>query len=295
MHKSRIAAYSVITFGLLKLSAQQPVWLNHYGNGSSLNDILRITTDGASSLYAATEFASYPLEIDGQTYTAIGDQDILIAKLDTAGHVIWVRTAGTDCFPSDREGASGVTFDINAQHLLIHGKLNCPQTIFGEHAVNGSGGENPDDGFIAVYDSSGTCLWAKAINGFDVQPTKTLADAVSDVFLFGTAVTMGASFQGPPTVNIPTGGVVAKYDLDGTLLSAERALTSGQIHDAVWYAPGEWVLSGTADPGAELYATSIGSTTVAGGGWLARCDSQAELIGCCRSTPAAPLPSDACR
>ncbi len=259
------------------LSAQQPIWLNHYGNGSPGNSQIRLIHDGAASLYGISTLAGQPLVIDGQAYDPLGYRDVLLIKLDTAGQVQWVRTAGGTCQPQDLELGSGITFDPQLQHVLIHGQMNCAQTIFGTHAVSGSGGSDPTDAFIAAYDSAGVCLWAKAVNGFDVVAGETLVDANSAVFLFGYAVTMGATFQGPPNLAVADGGFMAKYASDGTLLSAERIMTNGRIRDAVWYSPTEWILSGLAYTGATLNGPSIGINAPLGGGWLARCDTAGSL------------------
>ncbi len=275
----RITVMALVAFVLKvhDLSGQQPVWLNHYGNGSPGNSPLHLVHDGAASLYGTGTLAEQPILINGQAYEPLGSRDVLLIKLDTAGQVQWVRTAGGSCPPQDLEYATGITCDPQLQHVIIYGQMNCAQTIFGTHAVNGSGGSNATDAFIAAYDSAGVCLWAKAVNGFDVNARKTLVDDNSAVFLFGHATTMGATFQGPPNLPVADGGFMAKYASDGSLLSADRLLTNGEIHDAVWYSPTEWILSGLGYTGATLNGPSIGINAPLGGGWLARCDTAGSL------------------
>ena len=151
-------------------NAQQPVWIDHFGNGSTGNSPFVLAGDGANALYALGGFAGPPMVVGSDTIDQLGSRDILLVKLDTSGIVQWVRNAGGACLPSDNEYGTGVTIDPTLDRLLITGLLNCPISYFGDFPVYGSGTVDADDGFIAAYDSAGTCLWATSAEGFDVRP-----------------------------------------------------------------------------------------------------------------------------
>ncbi|MBL0341677.1 MAG: hypothetical protein IPP71_12490 [Bacteroidetes bacterium] len=90
-----------------------------------------------------------------------GNNDIFISKFDENGSPIWIRTiGGTSMAPNYLENGFG-DYDTLNHCLYISG------TFFGT-AYFGNGislnANNGEDAFIAKYDSSGSCQWAKKIS-----------------------------------------------------------------------------------------------------------------------------------
>lgn len=85
----------------------------------------------------------------GSTFlTSLGQEDCFIAKFDGLGNCIWAKNVGG----VKSDFGSGITLD-NDGNLFLCGTNNETAT-FDTFTI-------PPGGFIAKYDTSGTCLWAK--------------------------------------------------------------------------------------------------------------------------------------
>ena len=116
-------------------TAQQPVWLDHFGNGSTGNGSFILAGDETNALYALGLFAGPPMVVGSDTLDQLGTRDILLLKLDTSGSVVWARTAGGACVPEDNERRTSIAVDPSADRLLITGVQNCPLIYFGSCSV----------------------------------------------------------------------------------------------------------------------------------------------------------------
>ena len=273
----RIPVFTVSLATALGLSAQQPVWLEHYGNTGAGSRAFVLSGDEQNEVYAFGAFAGPPMVIGPYTIDQAGDRDVMLAKLDTAGNVLWVRTAGGDC-PNDSELRNSVAVDPSGDRVVVMGNHNCNVIWFGNISVAGSGTTEPRDAYIAAYDSAGTVLWAASAQGFDVRPGEVLLDEDHNTFWFGGAVTMSAVFNADVPVAVPAGGFVAKYSPSGDLLFAERWLTNGIISDADRYGTNAWVLCGSGRLGAEFNGVPLGLASAYRDGWLAAVDTGGSVI-----------------
>jgi hypothetical protein len=96
-----------------------------------------------------------------------------------------------------------------------------------------------------------------------------LIDDGSNILVFGSNMAT-VTFQGVGPVSVLPGGFLAKYDMDGDLLSAERILTNGLIYRASWVNSSEWVIGGSLSSGAELYGQPIVVESPTNDGFVAR-------------------------
>lgn len=256
--------------------AQTPVWWRHFGN-PRINRGMDLTVDYAGAIYGIGAAYSPSLDVNGIIATVRGDEDVLIAKWDSTGQIKWVKTAGGDYqFPNDADNGALIRFDPGSDHLIISGRYGSSPTYFDEHVLTGGTAlNNETDMFVAAYDTAGHCLWAKGALGYRVFGQELLIDAGSVIHVFGTAETAGVSFQEDPVVLLPTGGFIAHYAANGTLLSAERVLTNGAIGDAQWLED-DWVIGGTAQNGAQIFGTPI-PVSAASTDFVARTDTSGEV------------------
>lgn len=250
---------------------QTPVWWRHFGN-QGWSEGLDLAVDGAGCIYGIGKAEATTLNVDGTVANVLGDMDVLLTKWDSTGNVKWVKTAGGDYqWPHDYDAGDLIRFDPGSGHLLTSGRYGSDPAHFDKYVLIGGSGNNEADMFVAAYDTAGHCLWAKGALGFRVGAKELLFDAASVVHVFGTAEVAGASFQESPVVSVPTGGFLANYAANGTLLSAERILVNGGMGDAQWIG-NDWVIGGSARSGAQLYDTSIPTPTV-GTSFVARTDT----------------------
>jgi hypothetical protein len=186
-----------------------------------------MSTDGANYIYIAGEIegAGDVVSFEGSTTTLVtqGDNDIVVAKYDMSGNLIWAKSEGYWY----SEKALGCAND-NSGNVYICGYFS-DNTIFNGVGITGTGSR---DAFLAKYDANGNFQWVKVAQGpgreegLDVK-----CDAAGNVYMCGM-YTDGAVF-GTTTLSSPLtyyNNYLAKYAPDGTLLWVK---TSGSDYDEV--------------------------------------------------------------
>lgn len=255
----------------LATSAQNPLWVRHYGN-SNLNFGLKLAYDGQGGLYGVGTAAQQSLQLDDETLTIFGSTDALLVRWDTLGNVIWARNAGGQCFPGDNDGGRLVAFDALSDHVIMSGQFNCPNSTFGSHSLDGPG-SGSTAAFLATYDDAGECLWARSIDGSDASVNGLLVDQSSNIFVIGMAPTSGAVLHGSPDIALPPGGFIGKYDADGNLISAEQVVVAGDLIRGDWVDDERWALAGAIGPSGTIYGQSVTITSSVRDGFVAQSDT----------------------
>jgi hypothetical protein len=253
--------------------SQEPTWLYHYGNGVLYyTEGFNICPSENGGLYGVATIGAPSLTMDTEEVFINGSRDILLAKWDSTGHTIWARTAGGSCDQLEFEYGTRIAFDSLTGNVIIGGSYNCSVTNIGGHILTGSGDIEPSDMFIASYDPDGDCLWARGINSFRSGPLALLIDGNSDVFVIGE-INGETLVQGDPSIHLDGSGLIAKYSVNGSLLSAESVTTAADLRHAAWISDDEWILTGVAYPGATLYGTAIPVQSPITDGFVARTDT----------------------
>jgi hypothetical protein len=261
---------------LAQAIGQQPVWFADFGNAGWGNSFM-LSGDGQSGLYGFGAFRGYSFVFGTDTVEPHGQEDVVLLKLDTSGHVLWARGAGGSC-QYDNERRKSVAVAPSGERVVITGNHNCGVIWFDDISVDGSGTTDPHDAFIAAYDSAGTVLWAHSAEGFDVEPGEVLLDEEQNTFWFGGVITMPAVFNGDVPIVVQPGGYVAKYAATGELLYAERWLTNGIIIDADPVGTNAWAVCGSGRTGAALNDVPLGLGSTYRDGWLAVVDTAGAAV-----------------
>ena len=181
--------------------SSQTFWIQRAG-GATIDAGIAISTDTNGYSYS-TGYFSTSATFGNTTLTATGPTDIYITKLNHAGLFDWAVRAGgggpdrPTAIKADPQGNSYITGYFYAT------------ATFGTFTLTSEGLQ---DIFIAKYDSSGHCLWAKSCGGFGATVTRT--EDFPQAFL-------AAEASGLPAL------IHVKYDADGVApaltLSGARA------------------------------------------------------------------------
>jgi hypothetical protein len=201
------------------------VWAVKAG-GSDGDKIQSITLDGKGSIYVTGEFedTSYWGPI---MKIAEGGNNNFVARYDTSGNVLWVRSLGT-VSPSHTRGY-GVCTDANGNVYAVGGTLG--DTYLDGNFLFTSYGDY--DGIIISYDPSGNFRWAKHVGGTDSDKARGIvSDQAGYIYVTGY-YSNTAHFSGS---NISTQGhtdiFLAKYDTLGFLQWVKSAGDTG--YDRAW-------------------------------------------------------------
>jgi hypothetical protein len=102
-------------------------------------------------------YNSSTMTLGSITLTLAGYDDPFVAKYDTAGTILWAKTAGGN--QNDIGESIGVDADGST---LIAGYFASPSMSFGSTSITNIGTNNI---FVAKYDVAGNFLWAKSAGG----------------------------------------------------------------------------------------------------------------------------------
>ncbi len=224
------------------ICAQTPDLDWAFGFGGSSSDYpLAMDIDTSNDIYLTGYFRN-TVDFDPGTssanLTSNGNNDIFIAKYDTAGNYLWAIAIGG----SSNDRGYDVKTDEHSNVYVVgsfQGTVDFdPGTSSSSHTSNGS-----NDIFLAKYDSTGSYLWAIAIGGSGNDQ--------------GTSLTLDSN--GAPHI---TGLFENTVDFDPGTATANSASNGGQdIFMAKYNANGSHVWSngigGTGDDGG--YSLDISS------------------------------------
>ncbi|MDB6123035.1 MAG: hypothetical protein JWQ71_2028, partial [Pedosphaera sp.] len=187
------------------------------GNGYDAGN--GIAVDSAGNSYVTGFFYSTSANFGNITLTNNGQNNIFVAKYDSAGNVLWAKQAG------------GTSFDMGfaiaadaAGNSYITGNFFSPTAAFGGGITLTNTGEN--DVFVAKYDPSGNPLWARQVKGAsDDFGYGIVVDAAGNSYVNGTFQSAIATFA--TGITLTNGGYndifIAKYNSVGTALWAKKA------------------------------------------------------------------------
>jgi hypothetical protein len=144
-------------FFLAKVSPEGKfLWVRSLG-GSLVDRGYGVATDSAGNAYVTGHYQSTDAQANGQTLPNAGDYDIFIAKYDTSGTLIWIKTAGGKGY----DYGHGIVVDSKGD-IVVTGAI-AGEAKFGDVTVNAGSTTRPI--FCAKYDASGNLKWVKATGG----------------------------------------------------------------------------------------------------------------------------------
>ncbi|MCH8147677.1 MAG: SBBP repeat-containing protein [Planctomycetes bacterium] len=191
------------------------VWAQSAG-GTGIFDMGKgIAVDSAGNGYVTGRFEN-TATFGPFTVTSDGDGDIFLAKYDTDGNVIWVRSAGGTL----NDMGDGIGIDA-VGNIYVTGLIRSTAAMFDLFTLTG---DADYDLFLVKYDTNGTVLLAQSARIDPRFLTVTMAvDPAGNSYIAGNSE--GTATFGPFSVGSVGGGdiFVAKYDSAGGVLWAQSA------------------------------------------------------------------------
>jgi hypothetical protein len=207
------------------------LWAKSAG-GNGLDRASSIALDAAGNIYVIGSFNGTTTFGPGSVLSSVSNtDDIFVAKYDSTGTLLWVSWSGG----AGSDQGNGIALD-GSGNIYITGTFEGTSTFdlslngANQPAVISVGGP---DIFVAKFDPSGTALWAKRAGGTISDKAVGIAvDVLGNSFVAGyfeSAATFGAGE--PNQTTLKSAGLrdifIAKYDLNGSLLWANRAGEAG--------------------------------------------------------------------
>lgn len=191
----------------------QTFWVNH-GGGPTIDEGMDVSLDGAGNSYITGYFTT-ACTFGSTTLLSNGIDDVFIAKLDAAGLYQWaIKAGGTG---SER----GLSIKADATgNSYVTGYFYGTAT-FGSINITSAGSQ---DVFIAKYDNTGNCLWAKSAGGAGSDIGNGIAvDNNGNVVVTGEfAGTSSFGATSLTSMNGSTDVFTTKLDANGNFLWAKK-------------------------------------------------------------------------
>jgi hypothetical protein len=256
------------------------------GGGAANDSALAAVADTNGNTYVAGYFSG-TADFSGTNLVSNGGEDILVAKYNRAGNLLWIQPFGG----SGNDRATALALSPEGR-LAVAGSFE-GSVQFGGTNLSSAGGA---DAFLARLDTNGNVIWAVAGGGPYTDVAQGVAIDYSGRFLVTGYFQTNANFGGTAFSDSTASNkvFVARYDgSTGDLLWARKSDNTGPSR-------GRAVTSDSL--GNPTVAGSFGGTAAFGGftiassggldGFVARYDSNGGVnwlrrLGTVTSTPAA--------
>lgn len=176
-----------------------------------------VAIDAADRIYVTGSYNGNASFGDGVTLSSLGNDDIFLARYDTAGTCLWARRAGSSGSSDEARGVA-----VSADGAVFIAGFSGGNTI----GFDGISIPNPGNFrqlVIACYDSTGTVQWARASTGNGQgKSCRSISVSGDRLFVTGQIGFTVASFDGIALTPSATGAYlyVLATDLDGNGLWA---------------------------------------------------------------------------
>ncbi len=186
-------------------------WITPGGSSDSAETSfgMEVRTDNAGNIFVAGSFTGTADFGSSVQLTSSGSDDIFLAKYNSSGVCQWAKKAGG----SGSDAAMGLDLDSDG-NIFISGGFEGTSNFGNGKSLTSSGNT---DAFVAKYNSSGECQWAKKAGGSGLDySTKAALDDGGNLFAAG-AFSGNADFGNSVNMNSNGGTDIfaAKYDGEG--------------------------------------------------------------------------------
>lgn len=176
-----------------------------------------VSTDASGNIYVTGNFDSPTLTFGSTTIVNNGSFDMYLVKYDSAGNVIWAKSAGG----ADIDHGYNTATDAFG-NIYVSGGFKSDSMFIDATTLINSGAFNI---YLAKYDSAGTLLWAQKAGGSGTDAGHDVAtDAIGNIYLTGYFNSPTLVFGSTTLMNAGSYDIfIVKYDSTGTVMWAKSA------------------------------------------------------------------------
>ncbi|MBI4645285.1 MAG: SBBP repeat-containing protein [Bacteroidia bacterium] len=162
---------------IAKYSGQGNIlWVKKYG-GNWVDQIVSMKYDNNSSIYVCGIFSTN-VQLGSTALTSNGYSDILVAKCDTSGNILWANGYGGTYYDLGRS----VDFD-SENNIYLLGEYQSPEITIGDSLYHV---QYQSDIFVAKFNNNGDFIWAKnATSDYSVVTYSLKVNDSDDVLFTG--------------------------------------------------------------------------------------------------------------
>ncbi|MEO8147331.1 MAG: SBBP repeat-containing protein [Bacteroidia bacterium] len=205
-------------FSLTIAHGQTPSWLWTKGSsGNGINEGWCAATDTFGNAFIGGFMQSDSIIFGTNTLITNGQQDIIIAKYNSSGNLLWAKNSGG----TSPDVCFSIATDVPG-NIYATGFFQSSALVLGADTLNTNGSQ---DVILIKYDTAGNALWARSAGGaFTDIGYSVSCDASGNVYIAGIFDSPAITF-GSTTLTKGSGDAIfiAKYDNSGNVLWAKSA------------------------------------------------------------------------
>ena len=198
------------------------LWANTIGAADG-DVATSITIDAGGNVLITGWFTSPSITFGTTVLTNAGtaSSDFFIAKYDSAGNLIWAKSAGGTVNDRGQDVSTDGTGNI-----FVAGWYTSPTINFGTGVLTNSGSAT-NEIFVVKYDPNGNAIWSKSIGGTNYDAAYSCeADATGNLYVTGSFASASIDFGSGALVNTQTNFhdfFITKYDAAGNSIWSRSA------------------------------------------------------------------------
>jgi hypothetical protein len=162
-----------------------------------------VATDTSGNIVVVGSFKSQNIILGSTTLTnsvATNVNDLFILKYDSAGTFQWAKSPEGN----GENNANSITTDVDG-NIIVVGYFSIPNIIFGSDILNNFA-TSGQDMFIAKYNTSGTCIWAKSAGGnYGDYAESVNIDVYGNIIVVGYFTSSTLAFGSTTLTNVSSG------------------------------------------------------------------------------------------
>lgn len=141
------------------------IWTKSAGGNSNSEGGFELVCDNANNVYVYGAYygtGSFGEAPNNVSYTSRGKEDIFLAKYNSSGALLWVKTAGN----TDTEGLGGIAYSSTTNSIYVTGAFVYTMSFgsgLGTNPLSSVSNNGYYNGFLAKYDLNGNVQWATKI------------------------------------------------------------------------------------------------------------------------------------
>ncbi len=178
------------------------------------------------------------------TFIVNGLNDFFLAKYDNNGNELWVYQIGGPYNLSTQpkmEVAGKISFDSYSNSIIMTGRF-VAECIFGTDTLH-STSTNDIDCFVAKFDLSGNCIWAKSFGGSgDEAGSQSTTDSLGNIYISGIIAPPYGIFENDTITYCdflakfsPGGNLLWVHNLFNGIISSPGIYSSGGVHSIKYH------------------------------------------------------------
>ena len=214
------------------------LWAKNYGT-AGYEAAYSVSTDDVGNVYFIGHYNDNPITIDTISLSNQGGYDVVFAKLNPSGDVIWAKNISSS---TTEVGRSIIIDSLN--NIYITGYYTASSISVDGITLTNNGTSN--EMYIAKFNSDGDVLWAKSAGGTDMESGyKVTIGESGNVYVNGMIRSNEVDFGGVVLYN--TSGTekdfIVKYNSTGQALWGK--IIEASIKDVVVNSLGDVTITGS--------------------------------------------------